>query len=120
MSNIVWATFCGLVIIKLEGALSEIYDFLDVGLNLSVRKLQTSTVVFQVTHLIVLLSVLPKSNVYSAKLRPNDLAGLPSYLQQNCSHRRIHGWAKGSEAPPKFYQIRFLIDVFPTQKDPLG
>jgi len=83
----VWATFCGLVIIKLEGALSEIYDFLDVGLNLSVRKLQTSTVVFQVTHLIVLLSVLPKSNVYSAKLRPNDLAGWPSYLQQNCSHR---------------------------------
>jgi len=27
-------------------------------------------------------------------------------------HRRIQGEAKGSEDPPKFFQIRFLTDVF--------
>jgi len=35
--------FCGLVIIKLERALYEFYGSLDVGLNLSVRKLQWVT-----------------------------------------------------------------------------
>ena len=43
MSNILWATFCGLVIIKLERALFEFYGSLDVGLNLSVRKLHGSS-----------------------------------------------------------------------------
>jgi len=40
VSNILWATFCWIVIIKLSRALSEFYDSRDMGLNLSVRKLQ--------------------------------------------------------------------------------
>jgi len=40
VSNNLRAPFRGLVIIKLERALFEFYGSLDVGLNLSVRKLQ--------------------------------------------------------------------------------
>jgi len=40
VSNNLGASFCGLVIIKLERALFEFYGSLDVGLNFSVRKLQ--------------------------------------------------------------------------------
>jgi len=39
VSNNLRAMFCGLVIIKLERTLFEFYGSLDVGLNLSVRKL---------------------------------------------------------------------------------
>ena len=48
-----WDTFCGLVVIKLERALSELYDSLDVGLNLSVRKLHTLSTISLKNSLVV-------------------------------------------------------------------
>jgi len=47
-------------------------------------RLQTSTVAFQVTYLVVAQRVLPNRNVFDTMLQFNGLAGLPSYLQRSC------------------------------------